>query len=145
MKAGWNYLINSRKWHYFGKDGRSLCGKFLVFSNADAQTEDKLGSPDNCSGCKKKREKELVKVDPRGHYARNGGEMTEAEKYVRQHWPDVYIWGRMKNGRHDPSGNVVIIRSPLWSGIDGSGPTEIAAWADTANRLEKLLARRGTE
>ncbi len=61
-KAGWNWLINSRKWHWFGLDGRSLCGKYLTFgSNADAETEDKINSSDNCAVCKRKRQAEAVK------------------------------------------------------------------------------------
>lgn len=59
-KAGWNWLINSRKWHYFGTDGRSLCGKFMILGgNRDASEED-TPSPDNCKECFKKRQKMAV-------------------------------------------------------------------------------------
>ena len=57
---GWDYLQNTRKWHYF-VNGRSLCGKWLglglrnlVLGNGN--------SPDNCAKCvkrlKKKQEKD---------------------------------------------------------------------------------------
>jgi hypothetical protein len=56
-KAGWNWLVNSRKWHFFALDGRSLCGKFMILgSNEDSSQEDKPSSPDNCKACLKKRQ-----------------------------------------------------------------------------------------
>ena len=52
-KEGWNWLHNSRKWHYFGVDGRSLCGGFALFgSNADAETGND-DSKDNCAKCRR--------------------------------------------------------------------------------------------
>jgi len=55
-KAGWNWLFNSRKWHFFDEDGRSLCGRFMTLgSNADAETIDRFGSTDNCGRCERKR------------------------------------------------------------------------------------------
>lgn len=49
-KAGWNWLWNAKKWHYFKEDGRSLCGRWATFgSNADA--EGYKESSDNCAGC----------------------------------------------------------------------------------------------
>lgn len=56
MKPGWNWLSNSRVWHYFDSDGRSLCGRYMVFSNEDAKSED-IESPDNCKKCYEKRSK----------------------------------------------------------------------------------------
>ena len=65
MKAGWNYLHNSPKWHYFDADGRSLCNRFMVFVNDDADTEERLTSPDNCKACVAKRQRMLRPVaDP---------------------------------------------------------------------------------
>lgn len=57
MKAGWTFLYNATKWHWFGADGRSLCKKWLIFSNEDAKTEDLFGSPANCKVCETKRRK----------------------------------------------------------------------------------------
>jgi hypothetical protein len=62
--AGWNWLFNSRKWHYFEKDGRALCRRFLILgSNLDAK-QGGDDSPDNCAGCRKallaKRTKETA-------------------------------------------------------------------------------------
>lgn len=59
MKEGWNWLRNSKKWHYFGEDGHSLCGRFMVFSNSDAKTGND-NSPDNCKACIKKLQKRKV-------------------------------------------------------------------------------------
>jgi len=61
FKEGWNYLINSRKWHYF-VDRRSLCGRWAMFfgDNHDAQLGDN-DSPVNCAACRRaveKREKD---------------------------------------------------------------------------------------
>src|SRR3990167_5269089 len=41
-KAGWNWLMNATKWHYFKEDGRSLCGRWYLPNNDEAQTEDKF-------------------------------------------------------------------------------------------------------
>ncbi len=49
---GWNYLINSPKWHFFKADGRSLCGRWLTFARDHHASGD--DSPDNCAACKKK-------------------------------------------------------------------------------------------
>jgi hypothetical protein len=56
LKAGWNWLTNSKKWHYFGENGRSLCGRYMVFVNDDAEADD-TESPDNCAECWKRRQK----------------------------------------------------------------------------------------
>ena len=52
INEGWTWLYNTTKWHYF-KEGRSLCGKWMVLSKQDYE----LGnddSPDNCKTCQKK-------------------------------------------------------------------------------------------
>lgn len=54
-KEGWNWLINSPKWHYFKSDGVSLCGRWIMFSNTFEQGND--NSPDNCAACRKKLQK----------------------------------------------------------------------------------------
>ena len=52
---GWGLTIGGRKWHFYGADGRSLCGRAMFFGphkNLD-QGNDK--SPDNCAECKRRR------------------------------------------------------------------------------------------
>jgi len=56
-KEGWTWLINSRKWHYF-VNGRSLCGKFMLFSIPKLE-QGNNNSPDNCMACRKKLEKTM--------------------------------------------------------------------------------------
>ena len=56
MKKGWNWLINSRKQHYF-VEGRSLCGRWLCLGND--YTDDPDPRYDCCKGCEKK----LKRVD----------------------------------------------------------------------------------
>ena len=51
-KSGWHYLINSPKWHYFGEDGHSICGRWFTFASDFEQGND--DSPDNCKSCQKK-------------------------------------------------------------------------------------------
>lgn len=51
--VGWDLMGGDRgKWHYFGRDGRSLCGKWANLTrNQLAQDV----HPDNqCVGCRKK-------------------------------------------------------------------------------------------
>ena len=50
---GWGYIIGSRKWHYFGQDGRSLCGKWLKWTDTGLTQGNDL-SPDNCVACRRK-------------------------------------------------------------------------------------------
>lgn len=52
---GWYGPPNSRRWHYFGDDGRSLCGKWLVVA-WDAALIDKAYGPANgdCAACERK-------------------------------------------------------------------------------------------
>lgn len=57
-QEGWTWLINSRKWHFFtSKDGRSLCGKFLLFRLPDDLEPDDSKSPDDCAGCRRALDK----------------------------------------------------------------------------------------
>ncbi len=55
MEEGWTWLINSKKWHYFDKDGRSLCGRWLTFGREFEQGND--NSPDNCKACRRELKK----------------------------------------------------------------------------------------
>lgn len=63
MRAeGWNWLWNSRKWHWFGQDGRSLCRRFLLLgTNRDAQHGND-SSPDNCAECARRLAKQQSAV-----------------------------------------------------------------------------------
>lgn len=61
-KEGWNYIVDftslrrSPKWHYFKSDGRSLCGRAMIFNNASAELGNDDNS-DNCAMCKRKLKK----------------------------------------------------------------------------------------
>jgi len=57
---GWTWLSNSTKWHYFGQDGRSLCGKWFTFALAFETGMDE--HPDNCKACVKKLQQRKVKT-----------------------------------------------------------------------------------
>ena len=59
---GWIKTDNAKLWHYF-RDGRSLCGKWMTFSQNYDETEN-IDSPDNCKACKNKRSKELSNSNP---------------------------------------------------------------------------------
>jgi hypothetical protein len=50
---GWVYIGGARFWHYVGRDGRSLCGKWMYLGST-APELGKDDSPDNCKGCRKK-------------------------------------------------------------------------------------------
>ena len=60
FKEGWNYLVNSPKWHYF-RDGRSLCRRWGIYGKNEDSQQGNNGSPDNCKACRTALEKELVK------------------------------------------------------------------------------------
>ena len=53
-KEGWTWLFNSRKDHYF-VDGRSLCGRWLCFSD-DVEIGDD-DNKDNCKACQRELKK----------------------------------------------------------------------------------------
>lgn len=57
---GWNWLLNSSKWHYF-RGGRSLCGNWLGLGLTEYQ-QGNDESPDNCKACRKKLVKEKEKL-----------------------------------------------------------------------------------
>lgn len=61
MNEGWNWLMNSRKWHYF-VDKSSLCGKWAILNDDDLEigSDD---SPDNCAVCRRKLEKRKVEKE----------------------------------------------------------------------------------
>jgi hypothetical protein len=49
---GWNWLYDSKKWHYFTVDGKSLCGKWLLGWRAESQQGDD-DAPENCGTCRR--------------------------------------------------------------------------------------------
>ena len=52
--TGWtNFGGQSRKWHYIGEDGRSLCGKWAAWKPHRLEQGDN-GSPDNCASCRRR-------------------------------------------------------------------------------------------
>ncbi len=60
--VGWGKPSQSRKWHWFKADGRSLCGRY---ANIGRLMQLELGvddSSDNCVSCKRKLEKMLDKL-----------------------------------------------------------------------------------
>ena len=54
IDEGWNWLHNSNKAHYF-RNGTSLCGRWLYLGKNFEHGND--NSLDNCSSCKKKKQK----------------------------------------------------------------------------------------
>jgi hypothetical protein len=50
MTEGWSPTTS--KWHYFGPDGRSLCGKWGFNRMPREQGDD--DSPDNCAECRRR-------------------------------------------------------------------------------------------
>lgn len=54
MKAGWNWITGAHKWHYFGEDGRSLCGKYLKLFGNDGSEDSRDDHPDSCRACVRK-------------------------------------------------------------------------------------------
>ena len=57
---GWVWLFNARKSHYFGEDGRSFCGNWMIFTVPD-DADDKHDHPENCKACLKKLKRVLAK------------------------------------------------------------------------------------
>jgi hypothetical protein len=58
LAEGWGKPSNSRKWHYFGADGRSLCAKWAYFGEIEEGLDD---SPDNCLSCRSAKHNRDVK------------------------------------------------------------------------------------
>lgn len=57
--TGWWRPMQSQKWHFFGFDGRSYCGKWMhMGAGAELQTGND-DSSDNCSACRAKRLKAI--------------------------------------------------------------------------------------
>jgi len=53
--TGWAFPGNARKAHWFGEDGRSLCGKWANYGlPAEAHEEDSGPSKDDCVGCRRR-------------------------------------------------------------------------------------------
>ena len=52
LTEGWKHLLNARKWHYFGSDGRSLCKSWLTLSLSGFE-QGNDDSPDNCTKCRR--------------------------------------------------------------------------------------------
>lgn len=56
---GWAKL-HGRKFHYYGQDGRALCGRSLAFTTAPAAFEDTNHEhPENCAECQRRKLKQL--------------------------------------------------------------------------------------
>jgi hypothetical protein len=52
---GWFKLLNARKWHYF-RGTRSLCGKWMYLGSGPlVGSDNKVGHPDDCVACQRKR------------------------------------------------------------------------------------------
>ena len=52
-RGGWGFIAGARKAHYYGVDGRSLCGRHYKFTDAGLTAEDGP-SPDDCLACRRK-------------------------------------------------------------------------------------------
>lgn len=53
--VGWDLLDNAKSYHWFGSDGRSLCGKW-AFLGWNILLDDKDVHPDNrCKACNRRR------------------------------------------------------------------------------------------
>ena len=66
-EIGWHKLLNARKWHYFGSDGRALCGNWLVLGRPFGE-QGNDDSPDNCAACRRKlAARKTQKSKPRWH------------------------------------------------------------------------------
>ena len=62
MKEGWTWIFNSPKWHYFA-DGRSLCGRWMLFGKGENLELGSDNSPDNCKTCVKKLKARVSKEE----------------------------------------------------------------------------------
>lgn len=59
---GWAFSVNSRKAHYYDKDARSLCGRYVRLGGAGGyEPETEMKSMDDCRGCRTKLDKRGVK------------------------------------------------------------------------------------
>lgn len=56
-REGWGSLVNAAKAHYFGADGRSLCGRWAAIGGPHWESNQKKGlkaDAGTCAGCWKK-------------------------------------------------------------------------------------------
>lgn len=53
-EAGWHWLFNSTREHWFGSDGKSACGRWFTFS-ATRRAEPSVKAP--CKACSRAVEK----------------------------------------------------------------------------------------
>jgi len=63
--CGWGDTVYSRKWHFFGPNGFSLCGRFMKLTHELAMYNH--DSPDNCAACRKKLPAYLSALSPSPH------------------------------------------------------------------------------
>jgi len=57
FKEGWNWIFGSPKWHYF-RDGKSLCGKWMILGKNESAETGNDESKSNCKVCSRKKLKE---------------------------------------------------------------------------------------
>jgi hypothetical protein len=62
---GWAKLADARKFHFYGPDSRSFCGRYLALGAPLEAFESHMGgftpAPDDCTACMKKLEKQTDK------------------------------------------------------------------------------------
>lgn len=57
-EQGWgnpNPFSSRTKFHYYGSDGRSLCGRYLRFAGRPELEEGMDDHSDNCATCRRKK------------------------------------------------------------------------------------------
>lgn len=54
ITPGWRFLWNARKAHWFSKDGRSECGKWLFMGSAEPSDTVLIFGSDTCKACARK-------------------------------------------------------------------------------------------
>ena len=59
-KQGWDRPEDARKWHYFGEDRRSLCGRWAMLWGIQPYPKHLIDERQICVACDKKREKVLL-------------------------------------------------------------------------------------
>ncbi len=65
LSEGWWWPMNSRKAHYIGPDGRSLCRKWQSWApvvRLELEAPDSPPSRDDCAACRRKLEKRQAGV-----------------------------------------------------------------------------------
>ena len=62
--TGWDLVGHgTAKWHWFGLDGRSLCGKWANMTWNTLQPDAEVHPLERCAACHKKREKIIARED----------------------------------------------------------------------------------